>query len=1235
MSDKLVFLLLYSLVTLVSTSNVLDKYKKNAGSVVHGRYSRDIHNPHFLVPRHVTEDGKFSSYELPKYYDHREINERDKRSSHLDTKTVHLMLPFNGIDHHVELTPYHEFISPQMVIETRGPGIERSLNEGLRFTRASDDQCHYRGHVRGHLNSRAALSLCDGVAGYVQTNDGRYFIEPVDASKPESDGQHVHIAYSREIPHEIDGSTTVVGPKRFCGTSSNWEAAWAEQLAKKQQFLADNKAEMQPINASTWMGSSQHAVPRQNSGSHSIHRYIEAAVICDRRFLDYHKQTDYEKYVMTIMNMVSDFWHDASCGNQVDVIVVRVIYLEQEKKEIDLNISPKGEQTLDSFAAWAHKLNPKDLRHPNHHDVALLLTRYDICSKDASCELTGLAFVAGACDPPHAAAINEDAGLVLGIVVAHEIGHLMGCAHDSVEETGCPYQNDKDKSYYLMSPVVSLHTIKWSTCSRKLITTFLESGLGECLNNNPRNPSEKYSYANMLPGTMYDRDAQCNLQMPGSKNCDMGQDSACTTLYCEKGTQCFSKGDPPADGTKCGERKWCIHLKCVGMGSRPSAVNGGWGQWGPMSQCSRTCGLGIKISERECNKPIPSNGGKFCIGERKRYEICNPTPCDPSKPPFRAVQCTAFNNKPVGSDQTKHKWIPYFATDLEPCALYCINEKNTYIKLEPVVKDGTPCKGGTNNICISGGCRKVGCDFVVDSSAIEDNCGVCQGDGTTCSPVEGLFTKSGLSNYQAVVTIPKGARSVRVLEKGPSKNTLAVKTKFRNKYCLNGKNKEQRDGDYPCAGSLIVYSHPQKQKEELWIHGPLEEPIVIEYVFYRPRQNPGIVYTYYIKGTVAKSVAAKYSWDFTEWGECSARCGGGTAISEPSCIEETSGMVSPSFCKHIKRPDPKSRICNEQPCPANWRVSQWSKCSACGGKKGVRQRKVQCVKPAPSPGGDDIIAEFDACTGKVPIQEESCVGEKPCKKVCSKKSRECNYGEIEIPDPKERQRVITEQRRAIDNLVDLGLARYLEKTRHETAREISGKPLKRDISVDFKSLLKDWILLGNDKKDKRTCNKNLLQKASCGTHSEHQSSPNKDSGGEGHDSDENANHKMVTLKPGSIVKDVRPPGDTVLYEVPIVDLHIKGNISDTGFQQAGDKIPIGVNNDEAKVYHGLEAVKKLTENSTQTPKKLKTENSENPRKESSESSKISDEPSNSSQAEKNSIKRPTSADLPGNGADRE
>ena len=59
------------------------------------------------------------------------------------------------------------------------------------------------------------------------------------------------------------------------------------------------------------------------------------------------------------------------------------------------------------------------------------------------------------------------------------------------------------------------------------------------------------------------------------------------------------------------------------MGERPAAINGGWGDWGQWSQCSRTCGGGLSTLERECDNPVPENKGRYCLGERRKYKICN------------------------------------------------------------------------------------------------------------------------------------------------------------------------------------------------------------------------------------------------------------------------------------------------------------------------------------------------------------------------------------------------------------------------------------------------------------------------------------------------------------------------------------------------------------------------------------------------------------------------------------
>lgn len=78
-------------------------------------------------------------------------------------------------------------------------------------------------------------------------------------------------------------------------------------------------------------------VGKVTSLTHSIHRFVEIGLVADRRFLDFYNNSNYEQYLLTIMNMVSDFYHDRSVGNQIDMVVVRIIYLEKEKEEVTRN----------------------------------------------------------------------------------------------------------------------------------------------------------------------------------------------------------------------------------------------------------------------------------------------------------------------------------------------------------------------------------------------------------------------------------------------------------------------------------------------------------------------------------------------------------------------------------------------------------------------------------------------------------------------------------------------------------------------------------------------------------------------------------------------------------------------------------------------------------------------------------------------------------------------------------
>jgi hypothetical protein len=99
-----------------------------------GRYTRNIKDYEVLAPRN--QDGDFLSYSLPHFYEH-DPSRRRKRSLPDDSQKVHYGLRFDGKDHHVELWPNHDFISPGMMIDN------------VKIRRANITRCHYTGRVRG------------------------------------------------------------------------------------------------------------------------------------------------------------------------------------------------------------------------------------------------------------------------------------------------------------------------------------------------------------------------------------------------------------------------------------------------------------------------------------------------------------------------------------------------------------------------------------------------------------------------------------------------------------------------------------------------------------------------------------------------------------------------------------------------------------------------------------------------------------------------------------------------------------------------------------------------------------------------------------------------------------------------------------------------------------------------------------------------------------------------------
>uniref|UniRef100_A0A8C3IM82 ADAM metallopeptidase with thrombospondin type 1 motif 7 n=1 Tax=Chrysemys picta bellii TaxID=8478 RepID=A0A8C3IM82_CHRPI len=862
-------------------------------------------------PVRVDESGSFLSYDLA----HRAIHKRalSSRNNLLSFYELH----YKGQHLKFNLSVNNNLLAPGFVSERRYGGITNAKIQSYNH-----NFCHMIGEVQNWAlkGGLAALSTCDGLRGVFRLANEDYFIEPLATNKHEDGTAHPHRIYKRHAPKYEEEESIVESSRKRDRKQPDTLGTCGVQgiLSTLLQFQSESKRSI------------------------SKEKWVETLVVADTKMVEYHGSENIEKYVLTVMNMVAGIFHDASIGNPINIAIVRLILLEDDEE--DLKITHHADNTLKSFCKWQKSINVKGDAHPLHHDVAVLLTRKDICAAmNRPCETLGLSHVSGMCQPHRSCNINEDTGLPLAFTVAHELGHSFGIQHDGSGNDCEPV----GKRPFIMSPQLLYDTspLTWSRCSREYVTRFLDRGWGLCLDDPPA--KEVVDYPLVPPGVLYDVSHQCRLQYGAySAFCD-DMDNVCNTLWCSVGNTCHSKLDAAVDGTKCGENKWCFNGECVQVGYRPDAIDGGWGTWSSWSICSRTCGAGVQNAERQCNNPTPKYGGKYCLGERKRFRVCNMKPCPTDKPSFRHIQCSQFDAMLYKGKL--YKWTPV-PTNINPCELHCRPEDEYFSeKLRDAVIDGTPCYEGnaSRDICINGICKNVGCDYEIDSNAVEDRCGVCHGDGSTCQTVKKMFEESEGLGYVDIGMIPAGAREIRIEEVAEAGNFLALRSEDPEKYFLNGGWTIQWNGDYKVAGTTFTYERTGNW-ENLTSPGPTGEPVWIQEDRYC-----------IVASNKPANMNAPFSahlfpfhfprWWVGEWQKCSATCGeAGLTKRTVLCIQsvwlDEQRALQHTECQHLSKPDATAPCNRDILCPAQWAMGNWSEVRKSKGKEHISLRSLGSLK---------------------------------------------------------------------------------------------------------------------------------------------------------------------------------------------------------------------------------------------------------------------------------------------------
>ncbi|XP_060097171.1 A disintegrin and metalloproteinase with thrombospondin motifs 14 isoform X1 [Heteronotia binoei] len=703
---------------------------------------------------------------------------------------------------------------------------------------------------------------------------------------------------------------------------------------------------------------------------------IEVLLAVDDSVVRFHGKEHVQNYVLTLMNIVDEIYHDESLGVHINIVLVRMIMVGY-RQSISLIERGNPSRSLEQVCRWAHSQQRSDPEHAEYHDHAVFLTRQDFGP-------AGYAPVTGMCHPLRSCTLNHEDGFSSAFVVAHETGHVLGMEHDG-QGNRCA---DETSMGSIMAPLVqaAFHRYHWSRCSKQELNRYIHSY--DCLLDDPFD--HKWPKLPELPGINYSMDEQCRFDFGvGYKTCTAFRTfDPCKQLWCSHPDNpyfCKTKKGPPLDGTECASGKWCFKGHCIWKTSeQPYSQDGSWSSWSKFGSCSRTCGGGVRSRSRNCNNPPPAYGGRHCPGSTYEYQVCNTEECRGPYEDFRAQQCSKRNSY-YTHQNSKHTWLAYeHHDDAQKCELICQSEETgDVVFMNQVVHDGTRCSyKDPYSICVRGECVHVGCDKEIGSLKQDDKCGVCGGDNSHCRTVKGTLVKSPKQPVGALkmFEIPAGARHVQIEEVEAATHTIAVKNQASGNFILNPKTKGVKSSTFIEMGLEWEYT-TENNKESLKTSGPLHEAISVLVVPQEDDSKSSLMYKYIIhedllpvigNNNVLLEEMDTYEWALKSWSQCSKACGGGIQYTKYGCRRKSDNrMVHRNFCDSSKKPKPIRRRCNMQECSQPiWGAEEWGACSKSCGKLGVQIRVVQCIQHLQN--GTNRTVHTKYCPGDKPDTRRPC-----------------------------------------------------------------------------------------------------------------------------------------------------------------------------------------------------------------------------------------------------------------------
>ncbi|CAI5671981.1 A disintegrin and metalloproteinase with thrombospondin motifs 17 isoform X2 [Oreochromis niloticus] len=826
------------------------------------------------------------------------------REGRWEAENIIVSLPAFGSNLHLNLTRDSTFLSKDFVVEERYKGKSAVVN-----SLSNNQLCFYSGAIINHTDSLASVSTCGGLMGFIQMGEENLFIQPAVVHDPSQSFSGLKHQLLRQSHSAKTKSGLDFKRSNYCG---------AVQGRKK-----DSSSKM----------NEEGRGKRDAIRLHKVYT-LETVVVADSDMVQYHGGEAAQRFLLTVMNMVYNMFHHPSLGVRLDIRVTKLMLLYNRPEK--LKVGHHGERSLESFCHWQHQEFGGPWYLGTNHvpggrddippvDSAVLVTRTDFCvHKDEPCDTVGIAYLGGVCSTKKKCVLAEDNGLNLAFTIAHELGHNMGMSHDDDHATCIGYSHIMSGEWVKGRNPSDL---SWSSCSRNDLENFLRSKTSTCLLHTDLRRRYQVQLPPKLPGMHYSVVEQCQILFGTNATfCSEMEHLMCAGLWCliEGETSCKTKLDPPLDGTECGADKWCRAGECVSKTPIPQHVDGDWSPWSQWSLCSRTCGTGVQFRQRKCDNPPPGPGGRHCPQASVEHKACEAPPCPKGSPSFRDLQCLSYNQQA----NKKGGMLTAIVNDDKPCMLFCSPVgRDVPVLMADRVMDGTPCGPYEVDLCVNGRCQKIGCDSIIGSSAKEDRCGVCNGDGQSCKIVTGDFNHTrGMGQRRTVVSC------MRIVNK-----TMEV---VNDSYC-QPENRPQPQvrlcNTHPCqyrwmtgewGPCSVICGKGHQQREVLCLYHLQNGSVIHTRDLYCQGGKPPVV-----QGCEGRLCLT--AWEASEWSKCSSNCGQGVRRRTVLCTNPQ------GLCDPLSQPT-QEEYCEDFSKCYEWKTGDWSKCSSsCG--KGLQSRVVQCM----------------------------------------------------------------------------------------------------------------------------------------------------------------------------------------------------------------------------------------------------------------------------------------------------